>query len=98
MVLDIREKKKQHKVNVCFIFTYQLHITPHVSCIMRKQCGLQFGPTQTELYKHRRWLEAGNIRFKKKRNCTIHVVKTNALIRFTDLPFSFHICKTFVFS
>ena len=28
---------------------------------MRKQCGFRTGPTQTELCKHRRWLEAGNI-------------------------------------
>ena len=40
------------------------------------------GPTQTELYKRRRWLEAGSFRFRKKRNCTICVVKTKALISF----------------
>ena len=43
--------------------------------------GFQPGSTQTELYKHR-WLEAGNSGFKKKRNCTIHIAKTNALISF----------------
>ena len=40
----------------------------------------QPGPTQTELYKHRRWLEARSFGFKKKRDYTIHVAKTNALI------------------
>ena len=33
-------------------------------------------------HKHRRWLEAGNFGFRKKRNCTIRVVKTKALISF----------------
>ena len=44
--------------------------------------GFRAGLTQTDLYSHRSRLEAGNIRFKKKRNCTIHVVKTKALISF----------------
>ena len=39
-------------------------------------------PTKTGLYKHRRWLEAGNFRFRKKRNCTVHVAKTKTLISF----------------
>ena len=42
--------------------------------------GCRPGPTQTRLYSHRIWLEAGNFRFRKKRNCTILVVKTKALI------------------
>ena len=40
------------------------------------------GRTQTELYKHSRSLEAGNFGFRKKRDCTIHLVKTKALISF----------------
>ena len=32
----------------------------------------QFGHKQ-ELYKHRRWLEAGNFGFRKYRNCTIRI-------------------------
>ena len=36
---------------------------------------------QTKLYKHRRWLDGGNFRFKKK-NYTIPVAKTKALISF----------------
>ena len=31
---------------------------------------------------HRNWLEAGNFEFRKKRNCTIRVAKTKALISF----------------
>ena len=44
--------------------------------------GFRTGPTQTRLYKHRRWLETGIFVFRKKRNCTIHVAKTKALISF----------------
>ena len=40
------------------------------------------GPTQTGLYNNRRWLEAGNFVFRKKRDCTIYVAKTKALISF----------------
>ena len=32
------------------------------------------------LYSHRRWLEAGNFGFRKKRDCSIYVVKKKALI------------------
>ena len=38
------------------------------------------GQTQTRLYNHTRWLEAGNFVFRKKRDCTIYVVKIKALI------------------
>ena len=38
------------------------------------------GLKQTEVYKHRRLLETGNFGFRKKRNCTIQVQKTKALI------------------
>ena len=47
-----------------------------------KTNNLGFRPTQTGLYSHRRWLEAGNFGFRKMRNCTIHVAKTKALISF----------------
>ena len=40
------------------------------------------GSVQTELYKYRRWLEAGNFGFRKKKNYTSHVAKTKALISF----------------
>ena len=44
--------------------------------------GFRPGPTQTGLYSHRKWLAAGNFGFRKKRDCTIHVAKTKALISF----------------
>ena len=40
------------------------------------------GPTQTGLFSHRKWLEAGNFIFRKKKDCTINVAKTKALISF----------------
>ena len=33
------------------------------------------GPTQTKLYSHKRWLEAGNFGLRKKRDFTIYVAK-----------------------
>ena len=39
-------------------------------------------PTQTELYKHRKWPEAGNFGFEKYRNYAIRIAKTKALISF----------------
>ena len=56
------------------------------TCIL----GFQPSPTQTGLYSHRRWLEAGNFRFRKERNCTIHGAKTKALISFAVT--AKHIC------
>ena len=44
--------------------------------------GFRQGLTQTGLYSHRTLLEAGNFGFRKKRDCTIHVAKTKALISF----------------
>ena len=44
--------------------------------------GFRPGLTQTGLYKLRKELEAWNFGFKKKRNCTIRVAKTKALISF----------------
>ena len=40
------------------------------------------GPTQTELYSHRRWLEVGYFVFRKETNCTIRIAKIKALISF----------------
>ena len=45
--------------------------------------GFRQGPIQTRLCSLRRWLEAWNFVFRKKRDCTIRVVKTKALISFT---------------
>ena len=44
--------------------------------------GVRPGPTQTRLYNHTRWLEACNFIFRKKRDCTIYIAKTKALISF----------------
>ena len=44
--------------------------------------GFRSGLTQTRLYSYRRWLEAWNFGFRKKRDCTIRVAKTMALISF----------------
>ena len=47
------------------------------------------------LYSHRRRLEAWNIMLKKKRDCTVRVAKTNALITcaVADLSLCFRIGK-----
>ena len=42
--------------------------------------GFRLGLTQTRLYSHRSRLEACNFGFKKKRDCTMRVAKTKALI------------------
>ena len=44
--------------------------------------GFRPGPTQTGLYSYRRWLEASNFGFRKKRDCTIRIAKTKAQISF----------------
>ena len=67
---------------------------------MRKQqFGFRPGPTQTGLYSHRRWLEVGNFGFGKKRNFTIRVAKTKALISYceADLRLCFRLCRLVVF-
>ena len=46
--------------------------------------GFRTGQTQIDLYSHRKKLEASNYIFKKKRDCTIRVVRTKALISFVD--------------
>ena len=64
---------------------------PHIARSMQtneprceKTCIRTFrpGPTQTGLYSHRRWLEAGNFGFRKKRDCSIYVAKAKALISY----------------
>ena len=54
-----------------------------------QQCSFRTGPTQTELYKRRRWLEAEIFYLKSRGIVTllsmeeiIHVAKTKVLIRF----------------
>ena len=65
-----------------------------------QQCGFRTGQTQAGLYKHR-WPEAGNFGLRKKRNCTICVVKTKALNSFAATvklvcTFVFALCKMMV--
>ena len=47
-----------------------------------QQRGFRTGPTQTELNKHRRLLEAANFGFRQWMKCTIRVAKTKTLITF----------------
>ena len=57
--------------------------------------GFRPGPIQTVLYCHRRWLEASNFGFRKKRNCSIRIAKTKALICCT---FTAQLICVFVFA
>ena len=59
-----------------------LHLLFEPRCEKTGLRGFRPGPTQTGLGSHRRWLEASNFRFRKKRNCTIRVAKIKALISF----------------
>ena len=76
-----------------------------VEDVRKKTSNLCFRPgqTQTSLYKHRRWLEAGNFPLRKKRNCTIHVAKNKGADQLrsyceADLHHCFRLCKLLVFS
>ena len=63
----------------------------------KKTCFRGF-PTTSEtnwFYSHRRWLEAGNFGFSKKRDCTIYVAKTKALI---SCGITVQLICTFVFA
>ena len=66
---------RTNTVNVLFINEPRREITGLL--------GFLPGPTQTKLYNHRRWLEALNFGFGEKRDCTVCVAKTKALISFT---------------
>ena len=46
--------------------------------------GYRPNPTQTGLYSLQIWLGTRNFGFRKKRDCTIHVAKTKALISFVN--------------
>ena len=47
-----------------------------------KQCGFKTGPTQSELYKHRKWPEAGNSGYRHVLSQSICVAKTKVMISF----------------
>ena len=59
-----------------------VHIIFEPSHDKTNNLGFRPGLTQTGLYKHKRWLQAGNLRFRKEENCTIRVAKSKALISF----------------
>ena len=65
--------------------------------LREKTNNLGFRPslTQTGLFSHRRWLEAGNFGFRKYSNCTICVAKTKALI---SLAVTAKLISAFVFA
>ena len=76
----------QSYINVVFI------IEPR-----RKKIGLlcfRPGLTRAGVCSYRRWLEANKFPFRKKRNCTIRVAKTNALI---GCAVTAHLICAFVF-
>ena len=51
-------------------------------CEKTSLLGFRPGPTQTRMYSDRRWLDAENFVSRKKRECSIPVAKTMALISF----------------
>ena len=51
----------------------------HMSLVVRKPV---FGFSDQVRHSHRKWLEACNFGFRKKRNCTIRMAKTKELISF----------------
>ena len=96
---------KRFKAKNAFDSALYLYITliKEPRCEKTGLRGFRLGLTQTRLNSHRRWLEACNFIFRKKRDCTIYVAKTKALIdqlcgyREADLRLCFRICikKTF---
>ena len=54
-------------ISVNTVFKILLVSLYHMSHLVKKnhKCGFRTGPTQTELYKHRRWLEAGNLQSRE---------------------------------
>ena len=71
-----------------------------------QQCGFLKGPTQTALYKHRRWLQAGNFGFIRKYIVLISYYPcsenkgTDQLHSYceADLRLCFRICEMLVFT
>ena len=91
MCLDHRHplmQKSYFGQNVTYnLFALRWRIIPNALYIwaalwVNKRSGFRPCLTQTRLCSHRRWLEAWNFRFRKKRDGTINEVKTKALIRF----------------
>ena len=84
-VVYILYKKEMHTVHLISKLSDRLHvITQHEPrCEKTGLRSFRPGPTQTGLYIHRTWLDACNVGFRKKRDCSICVAKTKALISFT---------------
>ena len=57
-----------------------------------QRCGFRTGPRQAELYKHRRWLEAGNF------ESIVLAVYRKQRHSYCDLRLCFRICIMLVFS
>ena len=81
--------------NLWKITQHENMLRKHMSRVMTKPRGFRISPTQTKLYKPRRWLQAGNFGFRKKRNYTIHVAQTKALNSF---PVTAKLICAFVFA
>ena len=69
-----------HRGQKKFQEAFEITIIEPVIFEKTNNLGFRPGPTQTGLYSHRSRLEALNFRFKKKKDCTIHVAKTKVLI------------------
>ena len=63
-----------------------------------QQRGFRPGATQTDLYKHRRCLEAGNFVFRKKRSCENKGANQLRSYCEADLRLCFRICRLLVLS
>ena len=74
----------------CFAVTWTVEMVYEPRC--EKTClqGFRPGPTQTKLYKNRRWPEAGNFKFRKY--CTICVAKIKVTAKLI-CPFVFALAK-----
>ena len=80
-----------YPIQFCYSYSLLVHSTAKLLTFFKtvehprgktKKSGFQTGPTQTGLYKQRRWLETGNFGLRNYRNCTIRVAKTKARISF----------------
>ena len=70
------------------------HCHQHMSFIMNeKQIVFQTGPTKSELYKHRSWLEAENFGFREYYLYNINIVTAE-----TDMRLYFSIYRVLDFS
>ena len=78
----LRRTATAHKLVSAFVFHCLDNRIYEPYCEKTGLRGFRPGLTQTRLYSYRRWPEAWNFGFRKKRNCSINVTKTKALISF----------------